>query len=125
MTKKPHLTEKGKEIEYFQEKKNTYIRKFRDETEFNILVSQAANLAEADFAVGLITDYGIEKRIDFWFDLLLKKRADKNLIKKFDDFKLNQATEKQKEQDRLDEQKNDAELDANQDHIDEVKPEEL
>lgn len=135
MNKKPNLSDKGKEIEYFQEKKNNQIKSFRDQTEFQILVSQAANLAQADVSLenfaldGKTTaqDYMItlEKRFDFWFDFLLRKRTDPKLIQEFEEYLWIKNNKEEVRQDKIDKHSEAAEQDFNAEFMKELKPEEI
>lgn len=121
MNKEPkYKSQTTKEIEWLQDRKNNHIRNFREETEFNILIGQSANLAQADNEPEII-----EERFEFWFDFILRKRTDPKFIKKFNDYLWIKNNKEEVAKDRMDEQLNDAEHDANANYIDEVKPEEL
>ena len=80
--------------------------------EFNILISQACNLAQADNINGKDT----EGSFNFWFNFILEKRADKKLRTKFEEYRWNLEKAQQIKQDKFDEQKNDAELEINADN---------
>ena len=104
--------EKGlnKKIDYWKEKDNGM--------DFRILVAQAANLAQADWSA-IATydqDFELDKRFEFWFDFILRKRTDPKLTRKFEEYLWAKNNKEAVERDRKDEMLNDAEHDANFEH---------